>query len=85
MVLEILRPRNENHDGRHPKIALLGGVHGTRGRGRPQIHWTDSIKENCGALGRTITQAPRTAQDRNNWRTAINGLPMHAEALLGHK
>ena len=31
----------------------------------------------------TITQASRTAQDRNNWRTAINGLPMHAYTLLG--
>ena len=31
----------------------------------------------------TITQASRTAQGRNNWRTTINGLPMHAYTLLG--
>ena len=33
----------------------------------------------------TITQASRTAQDRNSWRTTINGLPMQAYTLPGIK
>ena len=73
------------NDGRYPKIAQLRRVHGTKQRGRPIICWIDSIKEDCGTLGMTITQASRTAQDRNNWRTAINGLPRRASALPGHK
>lgn len=44
----------------------------------PPKHWIDSIKQDCGTLGMAITQASWTAQDRNNWRTAINGLPMRA-------
>ena len=66
------------NNGRYPKIALLGGVHEIRRRGRPRKYWIDSIKEDCGTLGMTLTQVPRTAQDRNNWRTNINGLLMHA-------
>ena len=66
------------NDGRYPKTALLGGVQEMRQRGRPKKHWIDSIKEDCETLGMTITQASRTAQDRNNWRTAKNRLPRHA-------
>ena len=65
------------NDGRYLKIALLGGVHGIRQRGRPPNHWIDRIKEDCGGLSMAITQASRTAQNRNTWRTAINGLSMH--------
>ena len=66
------------NDGRYPKIALLGGLIGIRRRGRPPKHWIDSIKEDCGTLDMTITQASRTSQDKNNWRTTIEGLPIHA-------
>ena len=52
-------------------------VHGIRLRGRPKKHWIDRLEEDCGTLGVTITQASRTAQDGNSWRTAINRLPMH--------
>ena len=45
---------------------------------KAQNRWIDSIKEDHGALGMTITQVSRTAQVRNNWRNTINGLPMHA-------
>ena len=72
------------NDGRYPKIALLGGMHGIRQRGKPKTCWIDSIKEDYGTLRMTIMQASRTAQDRNNWRTAIYGMPMHAYALPGH-
>ena len=54
------------NDGRYPKIALLGGVHGIRQRGRLKKLWIDSIKEDHGTLGMTITQVSRTEQDKNN-------------------
>lgn len=54
------------------------GVHGIKQRRRPPKHWIDSIKEDCGMLGMTITQTSWTARDRNNCGTAINGLPMRA-------
>ena len=65
------------NDSRYLETALLRGVHGIRQSRRHIKCWIDSIKEDCGTLGMTITQASRTAQDRNNWRTIINGLPMH--------
>lgn len=73
------------NDGRFSKIALPGGVHGIRRKGRLKKCWIDSTKEDCGALGVMTTQTAQTAQDRYNWRTAKNGLPMHVEALPGHK
>lgn len=65
-------------DGRYPKTAMYGGVHGKRRRGRPKKRWMDTIKEDCEALGLTIYQANTIAQERNTWRNTINGLPMHA-------
>ena len=64
------------NNGRYPKIALLGGVYWIRQRKRPPKCWIDSIKEDCGTLSVTIKQASRIVQDRNNWRTVINGLPV---------
>lgn len=58
------------------KIALLGRVHEIR-QGSKKL-WIDSIKKDYGTLGMTIPQAFRTAQDRSNWRTAINGPAAHA-------
>lgn len=66
------------NDDRYSKIALLGGVHGIRQTGRLLKCWIDSINEDCGALGITIIQAFTTSLDRNNWRTTINGLSIHA-------
>lgn len=54
--------------------SMLTGVHRIR---KAPKHWVDSIKEDCGTLGVTITQASRITQVRNNWKTPINGLPMH--------
>lgn len=66
---------------------MLEGVHRVRQRGSPpqKKHWIDNIKEDCGTLLMTIEQEFRTVQERNTWRTSINRLPLHAEALLGHR
>ena len=70
------------NDNRYPRIALLGGVHRIRQRGRTHTqkkkHWVDSIEEDCRNTDMAITQASRTAQDRNNWRTAMSRLPTRA-------
>ena len=63
------------NDGRYPKIALLGGVHWIRQRGRSKKRWIDRVKEDCGALGMTITQ--RLGLPRRG-TMAINGLHTHA-------
>ena len=85
MALEILHHLMRMNDGKYPKIALLGGVYGIRQRGRPNKCCIDGTKEDCGTLDMTMTQASRIAQDRNNWRTTLNRLLMHASALPGHK
>ena len=64
--------------GRYLKIVLLGGLHSIRVKRKAQKTLDRQHKEDCGTLGVTVTQAPRTAQDRNNWKTTINGLPMQA-------
>jgi len=41
--------------GRHPKMALQGYVHGKRNGGRPKRRWLDGIKEDlASSLNMTI-------------------------------
>ena len=49
--------------GRYPKLALEGYVHGKRNRGRPKRRWLDGIKEDLVSLNMTIQEATRTEQD----------------------
>lgn len=48
-----------------------------RQRARHKKFRIDSIKRDCRTLYMSITQASLTAQDRNDWITTINRLPMH--------
>lgn len=66
-------------DGRYLKTAL----HGITRRGKPKTFWTDSIKEGCGTFGMTRRQGYRTAQVRNNWRTAKNRMFKHCQGING--
>ena len=47
------------------RLILLGGVEGTRGRGRIPMRWTDQVKL---ATGGTFREAVRWAEDRGSWR-----------------
>jgi hypothetical protein len=67
-------------NGRYPKVALQGYVHGKRRRGRPKKRWMDMIEEDCRMMGLTVGEATRRAQDRDAWRLCIKERPMRAEA-----
>ena len=56
-------------NGRHPKIAMYGYVHGQRGsyRGRPRTRWTDMIRRDCEVTDATMHDVigqPGQALDR---------------------
>ena len=50
------------------KLIVVGGVEGSRGRGRSPARWTDQIKV---ATGTSLVGAIRTAVCRGRWRAAI--------------
>eukprot|EP00795_Rhopilema_esculentum_P007185 gene7185-biopygen8579 len=50
------------------KIAILGMVEGSRGRGRPPTRWTDNIKS---LTGMQLYEALTMAQNRVDWREMV--------------
>ena len=50
------------------KIAILGMVEGSRGRGRPPTRWTDNIKS---LTGMQFYEALTMAQNRVDWREMV--------------
>src|SRR6218665_2297726 len=59
-------------DGRYPKIACNGYVHGVRKRGRPKKRWIDMIKEDCKELNMILQEAICVTRDRRVWRATID-------------
>jgi hypothetical protein len=62
------------------KLVVLGGVEGSRGRGRAPTRWTDRIRA---ATGTTVVGAVRMAMCRERWRTLIHDV-VTAERVPGH-
>ena len=67
-------------DGRYPKIAFNGYVHGQRRRGRPKKRWIDVVRADCNYMGMTVNSAARNSSDRDGWRKSIEELLMRALA-----
>ena len=55
-------------NGRYPKIAFNGYVHGQRRRGRPKKRWIDVVRADCNCMGMTVNSAARNSSDRDGWR-----------------
>jgi len=70
-----------------PKILFFLGITGIplqiRSRVRPRKRWLDSVKEDWGRAGLTLTQAVREAHNRVKWRS-IWKLSLDASASPGH-
>ena len=71
-------PRMDN--GRYPKIAFNGYVHGQRRRGRPKKRWSDVVRADCNFMGMTVNSAARNSSDRDGWRKSIEELLLRALA-----
>ena len=54
---------------------VLGSVPGKRGRGRPPLQWTDTIKKGYGSVERAV----ELAQDRHAWRRSIRITAVHMD------
>ena len=57
-------------DKRLIKTVMLGMVEGDNKRGRPPTAWTDDIKQ---GTKMSLTDAMRSASDRDLWRKIIHG------------
>jgi len=65
---------------RHPHIALHGRVDRVRSRGRPRRRWLDYVGQDCEQRGKTLVEATRLAQNRQEWRSFVMKWPSHAQA-----
>ena len=55
------------------KTMILGKVGSSRKRGRPNMRWTDTLKE---ITGLSLQESSRVAEDRTFWRVFINRVTM---------
>ena len=71
-------------NGRYPKIAFNGYVHGQRKRGRLKNRWIDVVRADCNNMGITINSAARNSSDRDGWRKSVEELLLRALASPRH-
>jgi len=70
-------------DGRYPKIACNGYVHGVRNRRRPKKRWIDMIREDCREMNMILQEATHLKRDRRVWRATIDERLTRATASPG--